>query len=166
MMKLAAAAVVAAVAAAAAAAAPPRASFAIDCKSAAPNPPITAFNTGGRNLTVATFTLTGLAHLADPVGFRRFRRGGVYRIPTYAAIGDDVPVTVAARAGSAEVAFAFGPRRVTAKVLTLVPCRDRSTAFAGDVIVPKPGCYTFAVRLGSDVFRRTVPLGIARRCAS
>jgi hypothetical protein len=110
-------------------------------------------------------TLSGLAHLADPVGFRRFRRGGVYRIPTYAAVDQDVAVTVAARAGSADTAFAFGPRRIAARVLTLVPCRDSSTAFAGDVIVPKPGCYTFAVRVGGDVFRRTVPLGVARHCA-
>jgi hypothetical protein len=39
------------------------------------------------------------------------------------------------------------------------------TAYAGFVAVPKPGCYTFAVRLSSDVFRRTVPLGIASRCS-
>jgi hypothetical protein len=131
-MTLAAAAVVAA---AAAAAAPPRASFTVDCKASDPRAPITAFNTGGQNLTVATLTLTGLAHLADPIGFRRFARQRLLR-------------------------------RIAARVLTLVPCRDRSTAFAGDVIVPKPGCYTFAVRVGGDVFRRTVPLGVARHCAS
>jgi len=30
--------------------------------------------------------------------------------------------------------------------------------------VQKPGCYAFAMQLGGDVFRRTVPLGVAGRC--
>ena len=156
--------IAAAAVAATAVAAPPRPSVTLDCKAADPKAPITVFNTGGRNMTLATFTLVGFAHLADPVGFRRFRRGGVYRIPTYAAVSGLDEVSVAARAGGAAGAFAFGPRRVAARVVTFVPCRGNDSAFAGEVIVPKPGCYTFAVQLGGDVFRRTVPLGVARRC--
>jgi hypothetical protein len=66
---------------------PPRASPTLGCRAADPKAPIRAFDLGGRNLTIAIFTLSGLEHLADPAGFRRFRRGGAYRIPTYAVVG-------------------------------------------------------------------------------
>ena len=112
-------------------------------------------------------TLTRLARRADPVAFRRFRRAGAYWIPTYAAVSEG-PVTVAARGAAGAATFRFGPRRVAAKAVTFATCSGARSSFFvvfnGYVIVPKPGCYTFAVQLGVDVFPRTMPLGVARRC--
>ena len=103
--------VAAVVAAASAAGAPPRRLVTVGCDDAIKTaPPRSTMHTGGDNLTLGTLTLTRLARLADPVGFRRFRRGGLYRIPTYAVTTDEGAVTVAARGAAADATFAFGPK--------------------------------------------------------
>src|SRR5919204_5409287 len=137
MTKLAVALAVAAAAAAVGAArAPSQASATIGCKEIATHPPATAGNTGGVNLTIGTLTFWHMGRLSDPVAFRSFRRGGVYRVPTYASVNDTAVVAVAARGGGGSARFAFGPRPVAATVLTILPCpAPLASIFKGVVVV-------------------------------
>src|SRR5919204_2126976 len=110
MTKLAVALAVAAAAAAVGAArAPSQASATIGCKEIATHPPATAGNTGGVNLTIGTLTFWHMGRLSDPVAFRSFRRGGVYRVPTYASVNDTAVVAVAARGGGGHTPLALRP---------------------------------------------------------
>jgi hypothetical protein len=164
--------VAAAAVAAGAVAAPARTTVTIDCRSADRSAATNGWSTGGPNLTLGgQLTIAHFRRLADPVGFRRYRRSGVYRIRATLSVDALSEPTLAGRGPSA-VRFAFGPHPVDAAVVTFVPCRDSRisptmigpTFFTGEIVVRKAGCYTFAAQFGNDVFRETVPLGVARRC--
>jgi hypothetical protein len=155
---------------AAAVAAPARTSGTIACRDADRSAPSGGYSTGGRNLTIGALTIENYRRFADPATFARFRRGTVYRLRTTIFVEALSNATLAARGPSA-VTFAYGGH-APAALVEFQPCRPSGmepvmlapTFWTGDIVVRKPGCYTFAARSGNDVFRKTIPLGTSRSC--
>lgn len=154
---------VAAAAASGASAAPPRAHVTVGCKEIyVGNPPSAALN-GRDDLMLATISLTRLARLA---GVSRSRP---IRVASFASSDGQGAVTIAAR-GPGAVTFAFGQHAVAARTVTFLPCTGEiagtpiGSMWKGTVTFARQGCYTLAADGGGAVARRTVPVGVAKRC--